>query len=217
MYRAVIFDLDGTILNTIEDLQTAMNHMLRDFGFPERELDYHKKSVGSGVRRYVQNCLPHCHRDDDALISRCVETMNRYYTGNWNKKTRPYDGILDCMKQMLSCGMKLNVLSNKIHPATNAMVQTFFSEIPFSFIWGEREGVPRKPNPTAALEMASRLSIPPDKFLFIGDSSFDMLTAKNAGMYAVGAAWGYQPREMLEETGADFIADSPKDLCRLIG
>lgn len=211
-FKAAIFDLDGTVLDTISDLAAAMNKMLSSLGFPERELGFHKAAVGRGMKSYVKSCIPDNLKDDEALINKCTDIMKEYYAEMWNIHTKPYNGVCELLEYMVNSEMKINILSNKVHSAVLKIADYFFADFNFSCVYGERSEKPKKPDPTVALEIAEKLSFLPEEILFIGDSSFDMLTACNAKMFPMGAAWGYQSCEVLEKSGALFLANTPFDI-----
>ena len=215
-FKAAIFDLDGTILNTISDLAAAMNKMLREQGLPETSLEHNINSVGSGIKNYVQNCMPQDKREDAELVKKCEAAMRKNYTEAWNVHTKPYDGIIPLMEYLTEQGIILNVLSNKVDEATKTMVRYWFGGFKFSCVYGERDGKPRKPDPTVALEIAGEIGVSPSEILFIGDSRFDMLTATAAGMYPMAALWGYQSEETLKQHGAAHLAADPYEIIDFI-
>jgi len=214
-YRAVIFDLDGTLLDTIEDLTEAMNSALGDLGFPPRTVDECKFFVGDGRDVFASRALPENHRDD-AMIARCAELMTENYRENWAVKTRPYEGIPGLLGALAARNVQMAVLSNKYDESAKMMVGHFFDGIPFRIVRGALPSVPRKPDPESALEIAGKLGIKPESFVYVGDTNTDMQTAVAAGMHPVGALWGFRPREELVATGARTLLERPGDLLRLI-
>ncbi len=216
LFRAAIFDLDGTILDTIEDLADAMNYALRLNHYPERSLDFIRLAVGNGMRELTRKSLPAAVQSDAQRIDLCCRQMKSYYLSHWNLKTRPYDGIRELFLFCKEQNIAVSVLSNKADEATKAMVPYWYGDLPFAYIWGEQPGFARKPDPASALEIARLLGISPKEVLFVGDSSYDMITAKNAGMFAAGVLWGFRTEEELRASGADFIAKTPQDLIAFI-
>ena len=210
-FKAVMFDLDGTLLNTVEDLADSMNHVLRRFGYPDHDISAYKYFVGDGMEVLVQRALPESHRDQ-ATIDRAVEEMQAVYSRNWAQKTRPYDGIPELLSRCVKCGLQMVVLSNKPDGATKQVVSHFFNPCHFEIVRGARPGVPKKPNPSTALEMAAKLGISPHDFFYLGDTRVDMQTAVSAQMYAVGALWGFREALELVAGGARMLVACPTDL-----
>lgn len=211
-FQAVIFDLDGTILNTLGDLHGAMNYALRQNGFEERSLDFIKNAIGNGVRELTRRSLPEHLRRNEAVVDDICAQMKAYYGEHWHDTTKPYEGISELFRFLVQNGISVNVLSNKADPITQKMIPYWYSDIPFDCIFGERPNVPTKPNPTSAKEMAELLRIAPDRILFVGDSSADMLAAKGAGMHSLGVLWGYRDEAVLREAEAEWIAETPQDI-----
>lgn len=215
-FQAVIFDLDGTILDTLEDIQSAVNHVLNENGFPARDLDFVRRAVGNGMRKLICRSLPPSRQEDNALIDRCTAQMKEYYLTHWSEKTQPYSGIRELLCFLKESGIPAAVLTNKPDAAAKRMVPHWYGDVPFACVLGDRDGVPRKPDPTVALAIARQLDAEPERVLLVGDSSPDVMTAKNAGMVSAGVLWGFRSERELREAGADFIAHTPQDLIRLI-
>ncbi len=217
MIKAVIFDLDGTILYTLSDLANAMNEMLRFYGYPEeKDLNCHRLSIGTGARNYVKKCMPESQRENEEQVDRCLATYQEIYREKSSIETKPYDGIYDVMAFLNEEGIAINVLSNKPDAPTKDLAEKWFSDYNLVHVFGERSGIPRKPDPTAPLAIAEALGLPPEEIAFIGDSDVDILTGVNAGMVPIGVLWGYRDRELLEKSGAKLIAEKPVDLIKLI-
>ncbi len=211
-HNAVLFDLDGTLLDTIEDLADAMNGVLAELGLPTPSLDEHKFCVGDGVRNYIVRALPEERRDDEALIARITPRYRQRYAAGWACKTRPYDGIADMLAGLGQRGLRLAVLSNKPDDFTREMVAHYFPDVAFEIVRGALPDVPLKPDPSSALALAEQMGLAPGRFLYLGDTATDMKTARGAGMFAVGALWGFRPREELQGAGAQALIAHPTEL-----
>lgn len=214
-YKAVIFDLDGTLLDTLEDLADSMNRVLEKRGLPVHPVKAYRKFVGSGAARLVSRALPPEKRTQ-IFEADCLEEFSKIYSSNWNNKTMPYEGIPELLDAITSEKIKMAVLSNKPQHFTELCVREFLSAWKFELIFGQREGRPIKPDPAGPLEIARSFSILPQECLFLGDSDIDMKTAVNAGMFPVGAAWGFRSEKELLESGAAELIDRPSKLLDLL-
>lgn len=214
-WKAAIFDLDGTILNTIDDLADSMNSVLLRRGFPEHGVEAYKYFVGDGIEVLVERALPENLRDP-GLVAACTDEMRREYGRRWNVKTRPYDGMEDLLQALSDLGMKLAVLSNKPHDATVEVVKALLPRMAFDIVRGALPRVPKKPDPAAALEIASELGVLPARCLYVGDTAVDMKTAVAAGMKAVGVLWGFREKTELAESGAEIIVRRPVEILELV-
>ena len=214
-YKAIIFDLDGTLLNTLEALANSMNHVLKSQGLPVHEVEEYKYLLVKGMYNLAQKALPPEKREE-SFIKYCQQLMQEEYGKRWADTTRPYDGIPELLDKLTALRYKLAVLSNKPHEFTIQIVEKLLGRWKFDAVFGEREGIPRKPDPTAALEIAKLLNIAPEKFVYVGDSGVDMKTAKSAGMYAVGALWGFREADELLENGADVLIEKPLELLEIL-
>jgi phosphoglycolate phosphatase len=210
-YCAVLFDLDGTLLNTIDDIGNSMNTVLERCGFPEHRIDDYKYFVGEGIDTLVRRALPENHRDD-ATVTRCVSAMIEEYEMKATKNTRPYPGIPELLDALQSRGVRISILSNKPDGPTKSVVSSLFSAWKFDAVVGARPHVPLKPDPTAALEIAADMGISPKQFIYCGDTEIDMCMAQVARMYPVGALWGYRTADELRSAGALALIDKPADL-----
>lgn len=217
MIKGVIFDLDGTILNTLDDLAAAMNSMLSEFGYPERrDLFYHSQALGFGARSYVKSCMPEEAAADEAKVDACLERYRVLYGAASSVLTKPYDGICELMDALRAADISINVLSNKPNAPTQALVQKWFSAYEPRCVYGERSGIPRKPDPAAPLAIAAELGLLPQEMAFVGDSEVDIKTGLAAGMLSVGVLWGYRTKEQLLENGAMHLIQTPQELMALI-
>ena len=214
-FEAVLFDLDGTILDTIEDLTDSMNIALNGLGFPAHDVEACKHFVGDGVEMFALRALPENHRDE-ATVTQCVAEMRAEYSNRWSLKTRPYDGIPELLDDLTLRNLKLAVLSNKPEESTKEMVAEFLSKWRFHPVVGARPSVPKKPDPTLAIEISQQLRVPADKFLYLGDTGTDMKTARGAGMFSVGALWGFRTAEELKDNGAEVLVEHPSEVLQFL-
>lgn len=214
-YKGIIFDLDGTLLDTIGDLTDSVNEVMEGFGYPKHGPKDYKKKVGNGFRKLVERSLPEDARDEktiDDAVAAFVEAYDRRYMD----KTAPYEGISELLAGLCEKGIAVGVNSNKRGDYTSALIQKFFAHIPFVDVYGEREGIPKKPDPAGALELLKLMGLTKDEVLYIGDSDTDMLTGKNAGLDTVGVSWGFRGREELEAYGATYVVDRPDEISVLL-
>ncbi len=214
-FEAVLFDLDGTLLDSIEDLTDSMNIVLDGFGFPGHDAEACKNFVGDGVEIFALRALPE-NRRDEATVAQCAAEMRAEYRKRWSLKTRPYDGIPELLDDLTLRHLKLAVLSNKPEESTKEMVAELLSKWRFYPVAGARPSVPQKPDPILAIEISQQLRMPADKFLYLGDTGTDMKTARGAGMFAVGALWGFRTAEELKDTGAEVLVAHPSEVLQLL-
>ena len=214
-FKAVLFDLDGTLLDTIEDLADSMNIVLGRMGFPTHKVEAYKYYVGDGVRDLALRALPEGHRDEET-VKECIAAMRQEYGNRWDKKTRPYPGIPELLDAVTARGVKMAVLSNKPDATTKVVVAKLMPRWRFDYVAGERAGIPRKTDPAAALSIAEQLGIPPQEWLYLGDTNTDMKTACAAGMYPVGALWGFRTADELLASGAKVLIKYPTELLTLL-
>jgi phosphoglycolate phosphatase len=214
--RAVIFDLDGTLLDTLADIATAANEVLAGRGFETHSLDQYRIFVGEGVSILFSRALPPAARTDET-ISDCVSLFREQYDQQWNVRTRHYTGVPELVASLRERRLPTAVLSNKPHEFTLRCVEHYFPAHSFDVVFGAREGVPRKPDPAGALEIAERLRVPVAGCAYVGDSSIDMRTALAAGMHPVGALWGFRSREEIVAGGAEVLLEQPLDFLKWLG
>lgn len=209
--KLIIFDLDGTLLNTIGDLAEAANQMrgLRDL--PALDYATYCTYVGNGIMRLVERALPESMRDP-ATIAAARADFLAYYIDHIDGKTCPYAGIPELLAELQTMGVRLAVASNKFQAGTEKLIRTYFPEIRFEAIFGQRPDVPLKPDPTVVQEILTLTGVAPEEALYVGDSGVDMLTARAAGVRSVGVSWGFRSREELIEARADRIIDDPSEL-----
>jgi len=214
-YKAVIFDLDGTLLNTIDDLANSVNSVLEKSGFPVYSAEEIKHFIGTGFYNLIRLALPEESRDD-STIKKLVEMLREEYNTRWNQYTHPYEGIPELLDELTKRNVKKAVLSNKADSFTKIIIAQLLPKWHFEVVWGERPDVPKKPDPTAALEIADIFNISPDEIILLGDSSYDIQTAVSAGMFAAGALWGFRSADELKSAGADALIEKPLDLLKLL-
>lgn len=215
-YRAVLFDLDGTLLDTLEDLGDSANFALRTLGFPEQPLEAFKYFVGDGVENLARQALPE-DGQDEATRNRCVALIRSEYGRRWAAKTRPYPGIPELLDRIAAAGLPSAVLSNKPDEFTRLCVTQLLPRWKFDVILGSQPGLPRKPDPTGALRVAEAMRLRPQEFLYLGDTNTDMRTAVAAEMFPAGALWGFRTAEELNESGARVLLKTPLDLLAVLG
>ncbi len=212
-YSAIIFDLDGTLLNTLEDLMDAANYALAQYGYPARTLDEIRRFVGNGVRNLMQRALP-----EGAAVSNFEEILSAfrsYYTAHCEDKTHAYEGVLELLRHLKDSGCKIAIVSNKLDSAVKELNQTYFSDYVQAAI-GEKEGIRRKPAPDMVENALSELNASKKETVYIGDSDVDIETAANAGLDCISVSWGFRDAEFLRKCGAAVIADTPQQVYELI-
>jgi phosphoglycolate phosphatase len=212
-YTLAIFDLDGTILDTLDDLADTINFALSNSGFPKRTRDEVRRFVGNGINRLVERAVPADTSPEEAKKVRA--DFEAHYKAHCAIKTRPYDGIIEILKTLRESGVKAAVVSNKPDFAVKDLCELYFPGM-LDFAVGEREGVRRKPAPDSVLTVLEKLSTDSKKAVFIGDSDVDIETARNAGIDCISVDWGFRSREFLLESGASTIISSPDELLNLI-
>lgn len=214
LFQSVIFDLDGTLLDTIDDLADAGNHVLSVLGFAQHETDAYKEMVGNGVPKLVERFLPSSARGG-SIQQMALQMFMNHYAAHSADKTKPYDGIPELLRLLGDEGVTLAVLSNKEHAITLQVIDRYFPGV-FHVVAGHVLGTPTKPDPAGALQICTAMGVQPQNVLYVGDSAVDMQTARNAGMTACGVLWGYRSQQELEQSGAHFIATTPKGLSKLV-
>ena len=215
MKKLAIFDLDGTLLNTIEDLGYAANHALQAHGYPTHSIASYPFFVGNGVRRLIERVLPEDARTE-ATIDRLLVTFKEYYNDHNTDYTKPYEGIPELLSLLSSRGVAIAVASNKYQAATEKLISHFFPTLSFIAVEGQKEGVPVKPDPSIVFEILAKAKTPTADTIYIGDSGVDMETARRACVDSVGVTWGFRPEKELVENHADTIVNSPGDIAKLI-
>lgn len=213
MKHAVIFDLDGTLLNTLGDLRAATNHALEVRGLPPHSMEEIRQFIGNGIRLLICRAMP--KGTPEAEIDAALDDFKAYYAAHIHDRTVPYDGIPQLLTALRKRGIKVAVLSNKIDSASQQLIEYFFPG-KTDVVFGEHVGVPRKPDPTSCRMVMQQLGVQPEQVLYVGDSGTDMQTAKNAGLYAVGVTWGFRSKEVLLEYGADILVHRPEQILQIL-
>ena len=214
-HRAVLFDLDGTLLDTLADVGGSMNLVLRQLGLPEPSLEAYKQYVGDGVECLVRRVLP-AERCEPATVAQLGARMREEYGRHWADTTRPYEGVAELLDALTARGLPMAVLSNKPENFTQLCVTRLLPQWRFAAVVGQQPALARKPDPAGALEIARRLGVAPAEMLYLGDTNTDMQTATAAGMYPVGALWGFRSAEELLAHGARALAAHPRDVLPLL-
>ena len=213
-YCTILFDLDGTLLDTIGDLAAAVNHALELRGLPLHELTEYRRMVGHGVRNLVTQALPPQHQADEAFIDACLADFKTYYTAHIADRTRPYPGMHELLRDLQAGGASLAIVSNKFQEGTETLIRDLFSDIRFVAVLGNREGYPLKPSPEIVNEVLRRSGCSREQAVMVGDSQTDMKTAENGGIRGIAVDWGYRP--MRGNTDAS-VAETPAELRTLLG
>jgi phosphoglycolate phosphatase len=216
VYDAVIFDLDGTLVDTLEDIGDAMNRVLAAEDAPPHSYQEYRYLVGRGLWNLAEESLPPQLRDEET-VARCYERMIADYGEHALIKTHVYEGVPALVRGLRRAGLPLAVFSNKSDELTRRVVEALLDPRDFTAVVGARAGVPLKPDPAVALELAGRMRVPPERIAYLGDSLVDMQTATAAGMVAVGASWGFRTTAELMESGARVVIDDPRELLELRG
>jgi phosphoglycolate phosphatase len=212
MLSAAIFDLDGTLLDTLDDLADSMNTALAELGLPIHAVDRYKTFVGEGIQLLIARTMPEHLRADDSLVDRATQIYRSAYAERWNSKTQPYAGIMELIESLQIRGIPLGVLSNKPDYFTQLCINHYFPAGTFHTVLGQREHVPRKPNPAGATEISQIWNLSPEQIAYVGDTATDMQTGRGAGMRTFGVAWGFRPVNELQEHGAHVILHQPEEL-----
>lgn len=209
-FKAAVFDLDGTLLNTLEDIADSVNTMLSSHQFPRHSYETYKYLVGDGLTELVTRAIPSENRTKE-ITDICIKEAFAEYQQHWNVKTKIYKGIPELLSGLRSKGLNLTILSNKPDELTQKTVKHFLSDFPFKLVIGESPKFPKKPDPESTLYIAKTLNLSPSECVYFGDTSIDMKTAKSAGMFAVGVLWGFRKARELAEYGANLLIYNPAD------
>lgn len=213
--KCVLFDLDGTVVDSLADLADSMNRVLTRQGLPSHPTHAYRYFVGDGMAKLVQRALP-VEAQQQEIIQECIREMRQEYALHWADTTRPYPGIAELLDTLASREIQMAILSNKPDELTQEVVRTLLPDWHFATVAGARETIARKPDPAGALRIASLLHREPADFLYVGDTNTDMQTARAARMFAIGALWGFRTADELEENGAQALLSVPIELCPLL-
>ena len=211
-YEAAIFDLDGTLVNSLDDLADSANGTLRAHSFPMHEVEAYRYFVGDGTRKLMERILPQEYAADTTFVEQFMSKYKDRYARNLLQKTKPYDGIMEMLEELRRRGIPMAVCTNKHQSAAEMIVKTLFPHGFFQEIIGDQEGLPRKPNPQKVLRIMRNFGVTREQTAYFGDTDVDMDTARNAGAFAVGVLWGFRPEEELVAHGADLLLSHPMEL-----
>lgn len=214
MIKAVLFDLDGTLVNSLADLADSTNFALKGLGFPPHETEEYKYLVGDGIPKLIERALPEGEKTEENC-NKCLELFMARYREHYFDKTAAYDGIKELLRALKKQGLKIAVISNKAQEMAQKVVDKVFGDI-FDAVAGKREGYKTKPDPALTLEVIKELGVTPDTCVLIGDSGMDMAAAVNAKITGIGVLWGFRTETELRQNGADYIADTPAQISDII-
>ena len=214
-FKAILFDLDGTLLDTLDDIASSVDEVLLKNDLPTHSLDDYRSFISDGISMLIMRSLPKDRRDEQT-ISECVKEFQKAYGLNWNNRTQPYEGVIETLGELAAHGLILGIISNKSHDFTIKCVDTFLPDIKFDFVLGLQEGIPPKPDPTGANSFSEKMGIPPEQILFVGDSGTDVKTAVAAGMFPVGVLWGFKSLAELRDSGARELIEHPKEILLIL-
>lgn len=209
-HLSIIFDLDGTLLDTLDNISDTANQVLSELQMGQHSREAYKKFVGDGLRTLMQRSCP--SNTDDKTIDHSCTLFSKIYAENWRMNCRPYDGILELLSALKELDVPLAVLSNKPHTFTKLFTDEFLPDNMFQAVYGQRDGFAKKPDPAIALEIAKELGVEPSRTIFVGDTAVDIETGKNGGMFTAGVLWGFRDKKELTAAHADFIISHPMEL-----
>ena len=212
MIKAVIFDLDGTLLDTLEDLANACNYALKSCGFKIHHVKDYTRFVGNGRYKLIERIVP---SKDKEVINKVLRLFDEYYGQHMVDMTKPYDGIIEMINKLKEKSVKIAVVSNKPHEFAEDVVRRYFGDA-FEITYGQRPNHPTKPDPKTVYEVIESLNVKKEECIYVGDSDVDVNTAKNAGVKSVGVSWGFRGEGELREAGADYIIKNPIELIKLL-
>lgn len=213
MVKAVIFDLDGTLLYTLEDLTDSTNYALSAFDYPPKTIEEVKSFVGNGVSLLIERAIPNGKSNPN--FNECLELFKTHYSQNMYNKTMPFDGIIKTLTTLKNDGYMLGVVSNKFDSAVKELCNRYFNGL-IDIAIGQREGINKKPSPDSVLEVMKELDVTPDESVYIGDSEVDILTAQNCNIPCISVTWGYKSIDFLYDNGAGVLVYSPEELLELL-
>ena len=214
MVKAVIFDLDGTLVNSLEDLASSTNYALKQFGFKTHKTEAYKYFVGDGIPKLIERALPKNINAQNIRLE-VLDCFLKHYRVHYADKTTVYEGIRELLNDLKRKSIKLAIISNKAQEMASTVVNKLFNN-EFEIVYGKQEGYPAKPDAKLTLKLISELEVEPQECLFVGDSGMDMATAKNAGCFGVGVLWGFRDKTELCKNSAKFIAEKPCEIMDLV-
>ena len=215
MIKAAIFDLDGILLNTLEDVVNACNYALKKCNFKTHSIEEYKVFVGDGRSKLIERIVPDEYKGNDEVKNKVLRLFDEYYSGHMLDMTKPYEGICEMLKSLKEKGVKLAVVSNKPDEFVGGIVKKYFGDT-FEIVHGQRTNYPVKPDPTTVYEVIEYFGIKLNESIYVGDSNVDIYTAKNAKVKSIGVAWGFRGEEELREAGADYIVYDSNEITELI-
>ncbi len=211
--EAIIFDLDGTILDTLPDLCGSVNFALGEMGYDTRTLDEVRSFVGNGIGNLIKRAVPSFVTEADT--KKCLDIFMEHYNNNLSNLTKPYDGIIEVLRHLKAKGFKLAVLSNKRDEAVKVLVDKYFPDV-FQYVSGEKSNIPRKPHPQGVFNALEELSVSAENTVYVGDSEVDIETARNSGLKCIAVSWGFRDKSVLIECKPEYIIDKPSLLAELL-
>ena len=214
-FPVIVFDLDGTLLDTLHDLHAAVNHALTQHGMPTRSLQEVRSFLGNGVVALLQKSMP--DGTDEATAETVLSTFRPYYLEHSMDQTRPYDGMLEAIRALKAMGKRMAIVSNKPDAAVQDLHRRFFAAAGIDIAIGEQPGVPRKPDPASVFAALARLGVEPTEAVYVGDSEVDLETARRAGMPCIAVSWGFRDEAQLVESGATTIIHHPQEIVNILG
>lgn len=215
MIKLAVFDLDGTLLNTIADLANSTNHALTELGYPTHPIEDYKFMVGNGINKLFERALPQGNKHDDNIV-KMRQLFISFYSEHLTDKSTPYNGIPEVLEELNKQGIALAIATNKYQTGSETLIKHFFPNIPFKKVLGQREGIPTKPNPTIINEILEVVPVNKSEVLYLGDSGVDMQTAKNANIIGCGVSWGFRPIEELQKFNPNHIINKPDEILQII-
>lgn len=214
MIKACIFDLDGTLANTLYDIKASTNFALEKFGFKTYDLESYRHFIGDGVKMLIKKALPHDVSEETR--DKVLKEYQAHYKEHFMDNSIPYDGIIELLDELTKMNISINVLSNKPDEFTQPFVKEIFKGYNFDYVMGNKKGYPVKPDKGCILEALSALGLNSDECIYIGDSNVDVKTAHNGNLKCIGVGWGFRGRDELEEAGAEYVVDSPKEILEIV-
>ena len=210
-YDGVIFDLDGTLINSLEDIANAANATLRRYDLNPHPVDSYRYFIGDGLQTLIERIIPQLHQDLE-FVTMLMATFKELYSAGWHNKSSLYEGIGSMLNSLEAKGIKLAVFSNKPHHFTELFVERFFPATTFAYVQGQVSGLAKKPDPAGAVMIAKQLRLREERMVFVGDTAIDIETGSRAGMKTIGVEWGFRDRLELEKSGADKIVQRPREV-----